>query len=185
MGSKFDKKPQADALVIPKIAPGELRVGGEDADVQGFNNQSIQFAIDALAQSGGRVLLDPGTYRITAPVRMKSGVHLSGAGQESILKRGTGVQTRYVVDADYGELKLTVENSDGFLKIPMHGFTESYNISVAAALVLFTLTEKLRQSDLKWQLSEEEKLGILLDWTRKSINRSEIIEAEFLKSLKY
>jgi tRNA (guanosine-2'-O-)-methyltransferase len=80
---------------------------------------------------------------------------------------------------------LTIENADGFLKIPMHGFTESYNISVAAALVLFTLTEKLRQTEIKWQLTEEEKLEILLDWARNSINRSEIIEAEFLKSLNY
>ena len=104
----------ADALVNPKIARQELTVGGSGADVSGFDNQSIQFAIDAIASTGGTVLLNPGTYEITAPVRLKSNVHLKGAGKESVLKRAMGVQTRYVVDADFGELKLTVENPDGF-----------------------------------------------------------------------
>jgi len=39
---------------------------------------------------------------------------LVGAGSETILKRAKGVQTKYTVDADFGELKLTVENADGF-----------------------------------------------------------------------
>ena len=105
---------KADALVSPKVAPTEITVGGADADVSGFNNQSIQFAIDALELTGGTVHLNPGVYEITAPVRMKTNVDLLGSGKETILKRGIGVQSKYIVDADYGELKLTVENADGF-----------------------------------------------------------------------
>jgi hypothetical protein len=105
---------QADALVSPKVAERELSVGGPQADVAGYNNQSIQFAIDALAKSGGTVHLNPGLYIIDAPVRLRSHVHLKGSGKETILKRSKGIQTRYIVDADYGELKLTVENTDGF-----------------------------------------------------------------------
>jgi len=33
-----------------------------------------------------------------------------------------------------------IENADEFVKIPMYGFTESYNISVSAAMILFYLT---------------------------------------------
>tara|TARA_B100000780_G_scaffold271041_1_gene231542 strand:+ start:405 stop:977 length:573 start_codon:yes stop_codon:yes gene_type:complete len=40
------------------------------------------------------------------------------------------------------------KNADGFLKIPMVGFTESLNISVAAAIVLENLSYKLRNSSL-------------------------------------
>lgn len=105
---------KADALVNPKVARQTLTVGGPDADVSGFDNQSIQFAIDAIAPSGGTVLLNPGSYEITAAVRLKSNVHLQGSGKETVLRRASGVQTRYVVDADFGELKLTVENPDGF-----------------------------------------------------------------------
>jgi hypothetical protein len=89
-------------------------VGGANAKVAGFNNQSIQFAIDAVAKTGGTVKLNPGNYEIKAPVRMKSNVKLIGSGKETILKKSAGVQTKYIVDADFGELKLTVENADGF-----------------------------------------------------------------------
>lgn len=59
--------------------------------------------------------------------------------------------------------------SDGFLKIPMLGFTESLNISVSAALILYEMTQKLRKSEVSWALSEEEKQEKRLDWTKKSI----------------
>lgn len=103
-----------DALVSPKVAPREITVGGKNADIAGFNNQSIQFAIDALEKSGGIVKLNPGTYEISAPVRLKSNIHLIGSGNQTILKRDRGVQTNYIVDADYGELKLTVKDATGF-----------------------------------------------------------------------
>ncbi len=80
----------------------------------GFNNQSIQDAIEALENTGGTVVLNPGSYEIVAPVRLKSNVRLAGSGEETILKRSKGVQTRFICDADYGELKLTVENPDDF-----------------------------------------------------------------------
>ncbi len=105
---------QADALVSPRMAEQVITVGGEGADICGFNNQSIQYAIEAVAKSGGTVKLLPGLYKISAPVRMKSNVKLIGSGRETILKKEEGVQTKFILDADYGELKLTVENSDGF-----------------------------------------------------------------------
>ena len=105
---------QADALVVPRIAERQITVGGADADVAGFTEQSIQFAIDALEKTGGKVILTPGLFKITAPVRLRSNVSLEGSGEETILKRDRGVQSRYLVDADYGELKITLEDSDGF-----------------------------------------------------------------------
>ncbi|MEE4258525.1 MAG: RNA methyltransferase [Bacteroidales bacterium] len=79
---------------------------------------------------------------------------------------------------------IAFENADEFLKIPMFGFTESYNISVSAALILFTLTNRLRNSSTNWSLSEDEKQEILLEWSRRSIKRSDIIENQFLKNRK-
>lgn len=105
---------KTDALVSPKIAEREISVGGEDANVSGYNSQSIQYAIDALENTGGTVYLNPGLYEIVAPVRLRSNVRLVGYGKETVLKRSKGVQSKYIIDADYGELKLTVEKSDGF-----------------------------------------------------------------------
>ena len=62
-----------------------------------------------------------------------------------------------------------LSQADTFLKIPMVGFTESLNISVAVAIVLQQLTDKLRRSEIPWQLSEEECLLTLIEWTKKSV----------------
>ncbi len=59
--------------------------------------------------------------------------------------------------------------ADSRLHIPMVGFTESLNISVAASIVLYSLCSRLRQTDVAWQLSETETERIRLDWTKKSI----------------
>lgn len=67
--------------------------------------------------------------------------------------------------------------ADCFLKIPMVGFTESLNISVSAAIILQHVTSKLRRSNIKWQLTETEKLKKQLDWCRKTIKSyDEIVE---------
>jgi len=65
----------------------------------------------------------------------------------------------------------------------MYGFTESYNISVSAALTMFTLSERMRKSNIQWQLSDEERENILLEWSRKSVRSAENLEKEFLKRI--
>ncbi len=74
-----------------------------------------------------------------------------------------------------------LDAADEYLKIPMYGFTESFNISVSAAIILNRLTEKLRSSDISWELSDEEKLEIRLDWLRQTIKKVDGIEAEYYK----
>ena len=67
--------------------------------------------------------------------------------------------------------------ADTYLKIPMVGFTESLNISVAVAIVLQQLTDKLRRSNIKWQLTEEEHYRILEQWTKISVrNVNDVIK---------
>ena len=68
-----------------------------------------------------------------------------------------------------GLSKDVLENADGFLKIPMVGFTESLNISVAAAIILQSMNEKLKKSNVNWQLSKQEKNELYLEWLQKSI----------------
>jgi len=72
-----------------------------------------------------------------------------------------------------------LKNADGFLKIPMVGFTESLNISVSAAIIIQNLMQRLRASDIDWRLSEEDILNKKLDWTRKSIKDIDAIERRF------
>ena len=70
-----------------------------------------------------------------------------------------------------------LNSADGFLKIPMYGFTESLNISVSAAIILQNVVTRLKQSEEVWSLSEDEKLVLELKWVKKTIKSSaEIIE---------
>ncbi len=68
-----------------------------------------------------------------------------------------------------GVSEYTMNQADGFLKIPMVGFTESLNISVAAAIILQDITTKLRASEIDWKLSEKEKETLYAGWIQKSI----------------
>ncbi|MBT8305926.1 MAG: RNA methyltransferase [Maribacter sp.] len=72
-----------------------------------------------------------------------------------------------------------MREADGFLKIPMVGFTESLNISVSAAIILQHLTTQLKKRELPWQLSDTEKLEKRLDWTKKSIKNIDKILTRF------
>ena len=70
-----------------------------------------------------------------------------------------------------------LKNADGFLTIPMYGFTESLNVSVSAAIILRHLRARLHQSDICWRLSQKELTDLRLKWIKKCIkNVDEIIE---------
>ena len=75
-----------------------------------------------------------------------------------------------------------IENADMHVRIPMFGFTESYNISVSVALLLNTLTNRLHAStDIDWHLTEDEKNALRLQWTRRSLTRIRQYERKFLQ----
>ena len=82
-----------------------------------------------------------------------------------------------------GLSELVMEQADVFLKIPMYGFTESFNISVAAALIMHSLTESLHASDIAWQLTEREQKQIYLQWLEKSIKSIDLIKKDYLKKI--
>lgn len=64
-----------------------------------------------------------------------------------------------------------MKEADIHLTIPMVGHTESLNISVSAAIILQNLSDKLRKSDVNWELTEDEKDIVRLEWTKVSSKR--------------
>jgi tRNA (guanosine-2'-O-)-methyltransferase len=69
--------------------------------------------------------------------------------------------------------------SDDFVKISMYGFTESFNISVSVALCLYRLSEKLRSSEISWQLNPEDAIDVKLRWAKQVVKNAELIEKRF------
>lgn len=74
------------------------------------------------------------------------------------------------------------EMADEFVIIPMQGFTESLNISVAAAILLQALSHRVRSSALTdWRLTEAEKNELRKTWTLKNLYRNELLIERFFQ----
>ncbi len=125
-------------------------------------------AYDALRKAG---------YRIVATTPHKNDQMLDDISINGKMALVFGTELK-------GLSETAITHADEYLRIPMYGFTESYNISVSAALILFTLTEKLRKSQVPWQLSEEEKLEILVEWAKRTIKHADLFEKDFLEKRK-
>jgi len=70
-----------------------------------------------------------------------------------------------------GISETVVEMADMYLKIPMAGFVQSLNVSVATAIILQRLTDRLRGERDDWQISEAERQALIDDWTVKSVKK--------------
>ena len=127
-------------------------------------NNSLQ-AIRALKNKG---------YRIVATSPHSNDVLL----EDFDLAKG---KAALVFGSELPGISETILNeADEFVKIPMFGFTESFNISVSAAIVLHHLTQKMRKTPaLPWQLNSREKDEIRLQWLRNTIKRSDLIEKHY------
>lgn len=73
--------------------------------------------------------------------------------------------------------------SDFRYRIPMYGFTESFNLSVSVAVSLFELTGRLRGSETGWNLSDEEKQKLLLEWIIRSVRAGNRLASDYLAVL--
>lgn len=71
--------------------------------------------------------------------------------------------------------------SDETLAIPMYGFTRSFNVSVAAAICVYDLKQKLMRSNLDYKLSEEKLWGMKVRWAVNSLQSGEQILAKYLR----
>jgi len=77
-----------------------------------------------------------------------------------------------------------IDMADGFVKIPMYGFTESFNISVSAAVCMYALRTRLEKSDANWQLSEEQLRELKIKWCTRIIPHGEKVVPEIIRRLK-
>jgi tRNA (guanosine-2'-O-)-methyltransferase len=71
------------------------------------------------------------------------------------------------------------EMADEFVKLPMYGFTESFNISVCAALCMYNLSTRLRKEVPNYHLTTEEQEDLYIEWMKASIRKQDLIIKEF------
>ena len=68
-----------------------------------------------------------------------------------------------------GVSEYLMRQADEYLKIPMFGFTQSLNISVSAGIIVSRLIERMRDSNVGWQLTDQEKDILRAQWLQSSV----------------
>lgn len=127
--------------------------------------QNTLLAFDELRKNG---------YKIVATSPHKNGYELNELPVDEKIALVFGTELN-------GLSKIALNNADEYVKIPMHGFTESFNISVSAGIFLSHLSMKIRNSNLSWQLSDEEKVVVMLNWAKSAVKNPEFLVKEFLR----
>lgn len=125
-------------------------------------HQSITDAINKLKKEGYRIVA-------TSPHLQSYSLADLPLDQKTVLMFGseqTGLSSEALSQADM------------FVKIPMFGFVESFNVSVSVALCLYDIITRLHTSHYPWRLSLEEKEDILIQWIKKTSKTAELIEKE-------
>lgn len=140
----------------------EIAMGAQKwVDINRFN--SMQNCMDSLREKGYQIIA-------TTPHNDSCMLHEFDITKRSAIFFGTEKE---------GLSQEVIDQADGYLKIPMVGFTESLNISVSAAIIIQDITNRLRQSKVDWKLTAEEILQKRLTWTRNSIKDIKRIEERY------
>ena len=148
---------------------GDVAVGSSKW-VDWYKHGSIQEAYRYLHERGYRIvatLPHENDTMITdldlsRPVALVFGTELTGLTQEAI------------------------DGADAYVKVPMYGFTESFNISVCAALSLFSLTERMRRdTSLQWQLTDDALLDLKLHWAMQAVRDGEKVIKNLMEGMQY
>jgi tRNA (guanosine-2'-O-)-methyltransferase len=133
-----------------------------------YRHHSSAECIEALRQKGYQIIA-------TTPHGNSTFLHEFDVTKKSAFFFGTEKS---------GVSDTVMKAADGFLKIPMYGFTESLNISVSAAIILQEIVTRMRIEKVDWQLSTSEKQALELQWTRRSIKSINQIEEHFYNQKK-
>lgn len=96
-------------------------------------------------------------YRVTEPIALVFGNELEGVSEEIL------------------------DFADQTLAIPMYGFTKSFNVSVAAAICMYELKQKLLKSGIDYKLSEDQKWKMKIRWAVNSIRSGEEIYTKYMR----
>lgn len=140
-----------------------ITVGSKEGDLIGSTEKVLQAAVDAVARlGGGTVKVLPGTYRLRNSVYLASKVRIAGSGANSVLIKEPSVKTKLVVDSDWYDQEVTLEDAKDFrvgdgvvirAKNPHNGgATVLKRTLVARTGNRFKLDKALREN--VWQMGE-------------------------------
>lgn len=154
-----------------QINPDVVR--GSDKWLTLSRYQGSNATLDAISR------LKSNGYRIVATSPHVDGVSLDDFDVEK------GKAAIFFGNEHSGISQFVLDNADEFLYIPMRGFTESFNISVAAGMTVHALRNKLDKSAVEWNLTKGESIDLHLSWLMKAVKRSDLTIKRFLEENPY
>ena len=95
-------------MIYPSIT-----AGARYTDYPGFDNKSLQAAVDAVA-GGGEVSLSAGTYMMRDSLRLHSGVTIRGQGGKTVLFKAPSAESGTVGYMGVGHFEVNVKNPELF-----------------------------------------------------------------------
>jgi tRNA (guanosine-2'-O-)-methyltransferase len=112
-------------------------------------------------------------YRIVAtpPHHNDHTIHELPVKEKTALVFGTEIE---------GISQEVIDNADDFVRVPMFGFTESFNVSVCAALCMYELTTRIRESVPAHGLPGQEQLDVMFEWLRTSVEYGDALVRDYL-----
>jgi tRNA (guanosine-2'-O-)-methyltransferase len=151
-------------------ASSQVTIGADQwLSIHRYNNKGINnttLCLDALREQN---------YKIIATSPHENDTELNDLNIDN--------KTALVFGNELDGISETVkEMADGFVKIPMAGFSESFNISVSAAICLYDLTLRLRKNGIDWQLNNDDLDILKYEWLKRSIKAGEELEKQWLKN---
>ncbi|MGC9449850.1 MAG: TrmH family RNA methyltransferase [Oceanipulchritudo sp.] len=114
-------------------------------------------------------------YRIVATSLDSSSIPIRDLKLDSPLALWFGTE-------EEGLSETVLREADAHVHIPMFGFTQSFNISVSAAICLHELRHRLESTGSDPGLTPAEIRAVYRLWLRKSLKNGEILERTFLQS---
>lgn len=140
-----------------KVNEGISRGADKWLDVHKYNSRGVnntQICLDKLKSQGYKIIA-------TTPHAKDMLIDQVPLDQKIAIMFGT---------EEKGLSKTALDQADYYAKIPMYGFTESFNISVSVAITLYDLVKRLRSSNISWKLTPEQLVDLQLTWLKKSVH---------------
>ena len=138
---------------VPRTVKAQRRAAAASADGQAPAIPSrTPEVLDNLKNRGYRIIA-------TSP-------HADDDATPESLDLSTGPVAVVFGTEKYGISEDVRSAADVFMRIPMVGFVESFNLSASAAIVFHVLSSRIRSENLDWQLEKEDAADIYLRWVK-------------------
>jgi tRNA (guanosine-2'-O-)-methyltransferase len=104
-------------------------------------------------------------------------------GAQSLETMPIDTKMAFLMGTEYAGLSAeALELADTYVTLPMYGFTQSFNVSVCAALCMQSIVSRLHHSSVAWQLPAQQKELLFQRWVYQSVKHAKHHKEHFFSN---